>query len=48
MVKITGKGRFPFSPFEPNNETLAAIEEMDKGSDKTFHSVDDLMADLGA
>ena len=31
---------------EPNEETLAAIEEVENGGGKVFSSVDDLWADL--
>ena len=31
---------------EPNDETLAAIEEVENGGGKVFSSVDDLWADL--
>ena len=48
MVKIARERRLPFSPFEPNSEMLAAIEELDKGGGKKFHSVDHLMTDLDA
>ncbi len=48
MVKIARERRLPFSPFEPNSETLAAIEELDKGGGKMFHSVDELITDLDA
>jgi len=48
MVKIAKERRLPFSPFEPNRETIAAIEELNKGNGKTFSSVDDLMDDLDA
>jgi len=48
MVKIAKERRLPFSPFEPNRESLKAIEELDAGKGKAFSSVDDLMDDLNA
>ena len=32
----------------PNAETIAAIEELERGGGKSFNSIEELMADLNA
>jgi len=48
MVRIVQEKKLPFSPLEPNDETILAIKEARKGGLKSFNSVNDLMADLNA
>jgi DNA-damage-inducible protein J len=38
----------PLELYEPNAETLEAMEELRVGGGKSFHSVAELMADLNA
>jgi DNA-damage-inducible protein J len=38
----------PLELYEPNAETLEAMEELRAGGGKSFHSVAELMADLNA
>jgi DNA-damage-inducible protein J len=42
------EGELPLDFFEPNAETKEAMEEAKRGDLKSFHSVEELMADLNA
>jgi len=43
MVKIARERRLPFSPYEPNKETVAAMEDSLSGKTEKFDSVTDFM-----
>ena len=46
MLRISEERRLPFEVKAPNNESRAAIEELESGKGKRFESVAALMADL--
>jgi DNA-damage-inducible protein J len=48
MTRVAKEKALPFAPLIPNEETIAAMKELEKGKLKSFTSIDDLMADLHA
>lgn len=48
LTRIARDQAFPFDPFVPNAETIAAMKEARLGKGKRFDSVEALMADLNA
>ena len=47
IIKVAQDKALPFDP-SPNEETIAAIKELDEGKGKRFSSADDLFSELGA
>ena len=48
LVRVAKEKRLPFELYEPNRETLEAMDELDSGGGKSFKTMDDLMNDLRA
>jgi len=48
MIRVAREKALPFAPLIPNEETIAAMKELEKGKLKSFTSIDDLMTDLHA
>lgn len=48
MIKIAKEKCLPFAPFEPNAETIEAIDEAIEKKLKSFDNIDGLMTDLNA
>lgn len=49
MMKLIAANReLPFSPLVPNAETIAAMEEAERGEGRSFATIEELMADLHA
>ena len=48
FTRIATEKQQPFSPFEPNSETLAAIQEFENDDLETFETVEELFEDLNA
>jgi DNA-damage-inducible protein J len=48
LVRVAADRALPFEIKVPNEETQAAIEELERGEGRAFASVEDLMADLDA
>ena len=48
MNRIAAEKALPFSPLVPNAETIAAMEEAERGGLPSFKTVADLMAHLNA
>ncbi len=48
MVRIAEEKKLPFSPLVPNEKTLEAMREAEKGGLESFETIDALMADLNA
>jgi DNA-damage-inducible protein J len=48
MTRIAQDRSIPSELFQPNEETLAAFAEIDRGGLQRFNSVTDLMDDLNA
>lgn len=46
MIRIAREKALPFDVRVPNEETLAAMRELETGGGKPFNTVKDLMADL--
>ena len=46
LIKVAQDKALPFDP-SPNNETVAAMRELDGGKGRRFQSADDLFSDLG-
>jgi DNA-damage-inducible protein J len=48
LQQTVNSGRLPFTPTPklPNAETLAAMNELDRGEGRRFKTVEDLFADL--
>ena len=44
--RIASEKALPFEPLVPNAETIAAMEELERGEGASFTSVKDLMRDL--
>ncbi|MDR2503041.1 MAG: type II toxin-antitoxin system RelB/DinJ family antitoxin [Deltaproteobacteria bacterium] len=47
LTKIAREKRLPFGTEEPNEESLAAIREIEEGKGVRFHSAEALFEDLG-
>jgi DNA-damage-inducible protein J len=48
FTRIAEDGALPFEPFEPNDETIRAIEAARRGEGKVFNTLEDLFAELHA
>lgn len=48
LTRVASDKNPPYDLLVPNAETIAAIEEARKGKLKSFHSIEELMADLNA
>ena len=48
MIRVADEQALPFGLHVPNDETIAAMRELETGGGKRFDSVDALMADLNA
>ena len=48
LTKIAREKSLPFELWQPNSETVAAMQEARSGKLQSFDSVDDLMASLNA
>ncbi len=48
VIRTVKEKHVPLDLLSPNAETLEAMAELDRGEGKSFHSVEDLMADLNA
>jgi DNA-damage-inducible protein J len=48
LNRVAAENALPFEVRVPNKETLAAMEELERGGDKSFSSIAELMADLNA
>lgn len=46
MIRIAREKALPFTPYEPNEETLAAMRETRDGNLATVGGIDDLFGDL--
>ena len=46
LIKVVQEKALPFDP-SPNEETIAAMRELDDGKGKRFSSADDLFSELG-
>jgi DNA-damage-inducible protein J len=48
MLRVADEKRLPFEVKVPNEETLAAMAELEAGGGKSFDSLEVLLADLNA
>jgi DNA-damage-inducible protein J len=48
MVRVADEQALPFELHVPNEETIAAMKELEAGGGKRFGSIEALMADLNA
>lgn len=48
VLRTVKEKHVPLDLLSPNEETLEAMAELDRGEAKRFNSVDELMADLNA
>lgn len=48
LVRVAREKTMPFDIRIPNAETIAAIEELERGEGASFNTVEELMADLHA
>lgn len=48
LVRVAAEQALPFDVRVPNNETIAAIQELEAGCGVRFKSVDHLLTDLNA
>ena len=48
LVRVAEEKALPFDVYKPNEETIAAMHELERGGGRRFKSVEDLMADLNA
>jgi DNA-damage-inducible protein J len=48
LVRVARERALPFDIRVPNEETLAAMAELDAGGAARFNSIEELMADLNA
>jgi len=48
LVRTVAEQALPFDPITPNQETIEAMLEARRGGLSTFHSIEELMADLHA
>jgi DNA-damage-inducible protein J len=47
LIRTAAENRLPFDP-QPNAETIAAMEELERGEGIRFNTVEEMMADLNA
>ena len=48
LVRVASDKAMPFDINMPNAETISAMRELDEGREKSFNSIEALMADLNA
>lgn len=48
LVRVAAEKALPFEARVPNAETVAAMQELERGGGKSFATVEALMADLNA
>ena len=48
LTRVAAEKALPFSPLVPNAETIAAMEEAERGGLPSFKTVEELMAHLNA
>lgn len=48
LVRVAEEKALPFDVYEPNEESLRAIAELERGEGQRFETVEELMADLNA
>jgi DNA-damage-inducible protein J len=48
LVRVAEEKALPFDVYEPNEESLRAIAELERGKGQRFETVEELMADLNA
>lgn len=48
LVRVAAEQALPFDVRVPNNETIAAIQELEAGRGMRFESIDHLLTDLNA
>ena len=48
LTRVAAEKALPFSPLVPNAETIAAMEEAERGGLRSFKTVEELMTHLNA
>lgn len=48
LTRVAHEHALPFDPLIPNAETVEAMQEARRGNLESFHTLDNLMADLDA
>ena len=48
LIRVAEEKAMPFEVHVPNDETIAAMRELERGEGRTFNSIEELMADLNA
>ena len=48
LIRVAEEKALPFDVYEPNEESLRAIAELERGEGQRFETVEELMADLNA
>jgi DNA-damage-inducible protein J len=48
LVRVAEEKALPFDVYEPNEESLKAIAELERGEGQRFETIEELMADLNA
>ena len=48
LVRVAAEKALPFEARVPNAETVAAMQELERGGGRSFATVEELMADLNA
>ena len=48
LVRVAEEKALPFDVYEPNEDSLRAIAELERGEGQRFETVEELMADLNA
>ena len=48
LVRVAEEKALPFAIYEPNEESLKAIAELERGEGQRFETIEDFMADLNA
>jgi DNA-damage-inducible protein J len=48
LVRVAEEKALPFDVYQPNEETIAAMKELENGGGRVFDTVEELLADLNA
>jgi DNA-damage-inducible protein J len=48
LVRVAEEKALPFDVYEPNEESLRAIAELERGEGRRFETIEEFMADLNA
>ena len=48
LVRVAEEKALPFDVYEPNEESLRAIAELERGEGRKFETIEEFMADLNA